>query len=318
MKNNIKKWILIILGVCLWEVAVFFGSYIYDSMNPQKVLLAQHEESQSSQSDNSSAEREHDYKNDIGATTNVINILFLGIDKTDERESWLGVYRSDTIAIARIYLDSKKIKVLNIPRDTYTYVPIANKMDKINHAFAFGSVNGNGVQASLNAVSHFFDKQIIDYYFTMNMEPIPSIVDEIGGVKLDVEIDMKNHGANLKKGLQVLNGKQAFYYIRWRYSAGGDIDRIKRQQKFISALYTQQRDSGKIIETLNIILKHKNNIQTDLNIKQLIGLAASLSDIPNGNVTYYTIPGTCKMINGISYWLPDENNTNEIIKEFLC
>lgn len=317
MKNNIKRWILIFVGVCFWEIAVFTGNYIYESMNFKESLFAQHKESQPPQNPNPSAEKEHGYKYDIGATSNIINILFLGIDKTKDRESWLGVYRSDTIAIARIYLDDMKIKVLNIPRDTYAYVPVVNKMDKINHAYAIGNVNGNGVQASIDAVNHFLKKKFVDYYFLMDMEPIPNIVDKIGGVKLDVEIDIKNHGINLTKGLQVLNGKMAFDYIRWRYTAGGDIDRIKRQQKFISALYRQQRDSGKILETLHIVLKHKNNVQTDFTIKQMIGLAAFLSDMPNGNVTYYTIPGKGKMINGISYWLPNENNTGELVKEFF-
>lgn len=37
------------------------------------------------------------------------------------------------------------------------------------------------------------------------------------------------------------------------------------------------------METLQIILKYMNNIQTDLTTKQLIGLAKFLSDIPEGN-----------------------------------
>lgn len=294
-----------------------FIYYIYDSMDYRANLSTKQAKTQSEQ-DSDLAEK--DYKSDIGAATNIINILFLGIDKTDERESWLGIYRTDTIAIARIDLDSKKIKVLNIPRDTYTYVPVENKSDKINHAYAFGSLKGDGVQASIDTVNYFFNKNnnnVVDYYFLMDMEPIPAIVDEIGGVKLDVEIAMKNHGANLDKGLQVLNGRQAYDYIHWRYSAQGDIDRIKRQQKFMSTLYKQQRDSRKILETLQIVLKHKDDIKTDFTMKQMIGLATFMSDIPDGSVTYYNIPGRGKLIKGVSYWVPDEINTGEILKEFF-
>lgn len=300
--NNIKTRILIVIAMLILVLCTITFNYINKSMKYKDNLLTVHRE-------------KYSYKSDIGATTNIINILFLGIDKTEERESWLGVYRSDTIVIARIDLDSKKIKVLNIPRDTYAYVPVENKLDKINHAYAFGSLNGNGIQASIDAVNEFFNKKIVDYFFLMSMEPIPGIVNEIGGVKLDVEIDMKDHGANLSKGFQVLNGDQAFDYIHWRYSAGGDIDRIKRQQKFMSVLYRQQRDSKKILETFQIVLKHKNEIQTDFTAKQMIGLATFMSDIPNGNVTYYTIPGTGEMINGIEYWVP--NNKDEVLKEFF-
>lgn len=314
MRKNKKRWILGIFAISFMALFALTANYIYGSLNYKESLLSKHKGNQPPQP---AAEVADDYKTDIGAATNIINILFLGIDKTDERESWLGVYRTDTIAIARMDLDSKKIKVLNIPRDTYTYVPVENQYDKINHAYAYGSIEGNGVQASIDAVNHFLNKEVVDYYFLMDMEPIPSIVDKVGGVKLDVEIDMKDHGANLSKGLQVLNGKQAYTYIRWRYSAGGDIDRIKRQQKFMGALYKQQRDAGKILETFQIVLEHKDNIQTDFTMKQMIGLSKFMSDLPDGSVTYYTIPGDGDTIGGISYWVPDESDTEEVLKEFF-
>jgi LCP family protein required for cell wall assembly len=311
---NKKKLLLIIGGLILFSSVGFTANYIYESVDYKTNLSVN---TQSEQESDSAVDEDNDYKSDIAAKANIINILFLGIDKTDKRESTLGIFRSDTIALARINLDSKKIKVINIPRDTYTYVPIENKSDKINHAYAFGIINGNGVQASIEAVNHFLNSKVVDYYILMNMEPIPSIVDEIGGVKLDVEIAMKDHGANLEKGLQVLYGKQAYDYIHWRYSAQGDIDRIKRQQKFLSTLYKQQRDSGKIMDTLHIILNYSEDIKTDFTLKQMIGLAKFMSDIPDGFVTYYTIPGQGKMINGISYWVPDDNKTNEVLKAFF-
>lgn len=301
-----KKKVFVITSSLLIILIACCAYYIYDSLNYQDNLLVEHEEK--NDNDNEISE--------ISETGNIVNILFLGIDKDDERESWLGIYRTDSIALARINLESRQINILNIPRDTYAYIPVENKMDKINHAYAFGSIKGNGVQASIDAVNYFLgNKKVVDYYFLMDMEPIPGIVDEIGGVKIDVEIDMKDHGANLSKGLQVLNGKQAYDYIHWRYSPGGDIDRIKRQQKFIRVLYKQQRDSGKIMETLQIILKHKDNIQTDLTMKQLIGLARFLSDIPDGSDSYYTILGEGQMIDGIDYWMPD--NKEEVLKEFF-
>jgi LCP family protein required for cell wall assembly len=301
-----KKKILLALLVIFCVMAGMVANYIRDSLDYADNLKA------SVTPENDSVED----SNNIEGISNSVNILFLGIDKTEERESWLGTYRTDTIAIARINLDTKQIKILNIPRDTYTFIPIENKKDKINHAYAYGSFQGNAVKASIDAVSKFTGNKI-DYYFLMDMEPIPSIVDEIGGVRLDVEIDMKDHGADLSKGLQTLNGKQAFDYIHWRYSAGGDIDRIKRQQKFMSTLLKQQRDSGKILETLDIVLKHKDSIQTDLSLKQMIGLAKFIKDVPEGGVSYLTLSGEAKMIEGISYWVPNEKETAELFTEYF-
>jgi anionic cell wall polymer biosynthesis LytR-Cps2A-Psr (LCP) family protein len=149
------------------------------------------------------------------------------------------------------------------------------------------------------------------------MEPIPKIVDDIGGVKIDVEIDMKTHVAHLSKGLQVLNGEQAYDYVHWRYSAGGDIDRIKRVQKFMKTLLKQQKDSGNVIQTARIVLKYGQNIQTDLSIKQIISLAYYISNVPDDNISSSYIPGNCQTMNGISYWVIDKTSTNTVLNEFF-
>ena len=317
IKRNKKIWIVGLVGIIFIALLAVSASYIYGALDYKQSLLSKSRRNQPLQSPGPAVEEESDYRTDIGAAASTVTIIFLGIDKTEERESWLGVYRSDTIAVARMDLDSKKIKVLNIPRDTYAYVPVEGQFDKINHAYAYGSIEGDGVQASIDAVNHFLGQKVVDYYFLMDMEPIPAIVDQIGGVELDVEIDMKDHGADLSKGNQVLNGQQAYTYIHWRYSPGGDIDRIKRQQKFMGTLYKQQRDAGKIMDTFQIVLNYKNNIETDLTARQMIGLAKYMSDLPDGSVTYYTIPGEGNTINGISYWAPDESETAGVLKEFF-
>lgn len=306
IKKKRKKTGLIIAGIILLSGLSSTAYYFSSALNYHETLPAD------------PPKQELGDASDIG-TGGAIYIAFLGIDKTEERESWLGVYRTDAISIIKVDLDNKKVKLLSIPRDTYTYVPIEGKEDKINHAYAYGSQNGmaEGVKASIDAINGLLKQPTINYYFLIDMEPIPKIVDDVGGVKLDVEIDMKTHGANLSKGLQVLNGQQAYDYIHWRYSPGGDIDRIQRQQKFAKTLLKQQRDSGKVIETAQIILKYRKNFITDLSTKQIIGLAYFLKDIPDGSVTFSYIHGRGQTINGVSYWMPDKSETEDVLKEFF-
>jgi len=109
------------------------------------------------------------YQTDLGKSSGSIYLLCLGIDKTAERERWLGTYRTDTIALVRIDLDKQRIKILSIPRDTYTFVPVENKNDKINHAYAFGSIQHKGVQASIDAVHCLLVREVVNYYFLMDM-----------------------------------------------------------------------------------------------------------------------------------------------------
>lgn len=258
------------------------------------------------------------YQTDLGKSSGSLYLLCLGIDKTTEREQWLGVYRTDTIVLVKIDLSKQRIKILSIPRDTYTFVPVEKKNDKINHAYAFGSLENKGVQASIDAVHCLLGREVVDYYFLMDMEPIPKIVDQLGGVMIDVETDMKDHGANLSKGLQLLNGQQAFDYIHWRYSANGDIDRIKRQQKFVRELYKQQREKEGIMQTIETVLHYQSSIETNLSARQIIGLAKFLNQMPEGNVEYYYIPGDHLMINGISYWGMNKEETVKTLNEVFC
>lgn len=306
--KNLYMVLFILAFLLMGVTAVYY--YFYGSVDYKSVFATDQKEMTKPQ--------ESSYQTDLGKNSGSLYLLCMGIDKTEERESWLGVYRTDTIVLTRIDLDKKRIKLLSIPRDTYTFVPVENKNDKINHAYAFGSLQNNGVQACIDAVHYLIGRNVVDYYFLMDMEPIPKIVDQIGGVMIDVEIDMKDHGANLSKGMQRLNGQQAFDYIHWRYSANGDIDRIKRQQKFARELYKQQRDKEGIIKTVQTVLTYRSSIETDLSSRQMIGLAKFLNEIPEGNVEYYYIPGGGAMINGISYWVMDQEETEKTLGEIFA
>ena len=247
----------------------------------------------------------------------VINILFLGIDLTKEFNDPEALHRADTISLIRINLDTKDIKFLSIPRDTYTFIPIKNKKDKINHSYAYGSLKGKAVESTIEAVNKFLKYGTVDYYFTFDLEPVPKIVDSIGGVELDVEVDMLDHDANLHKGLQVLDGQKAYDYIHWRYSGDGDIGRIKRQQKFLGAVYNKLKVNGKLTETIKLVMDYKDNMKTDMTVKQIIGLAKFTSDISSENIKYYIVPGYGKTIDKISYYIPDESETEKLLKAFF-
>ncbi len=257
---------------------------------------------------------------DIGTIlehSNAVYVLFLGIDKNDERDLTMGVYRTDTIALARFDFITQKVKILSIPRDTYTYVPVEDKRDKINHAYAYGSLQGKGPEESIRAVNQLIGQDLVDYYFLIDMEQIPEIVDEIGGVTVDVDMDMNSGEVVVHKGVQVLDGKHARAYIRYRKSPGGDIDRIRHQQKFMLSLYRQQKAANKLLETVQLGLKYRDNIRTDLSVQQIIALGRFMNDLPQDSVEYSIIPGNAQMINGISYWVMNENKSPKIIDEFL-
>lgn len=246
-------------------------------------------------------------QNVINNKDSIVNILFLGIDRTEDRDETMGVYRTDTIMFASFNLKSKKVDVLCIPRDSYVYIPVIDKKDKINHAYVWGGMKKEGIKSTIETVNKFIKYDTVDYYFAIDMEPVSDIVEAIGGVELNVEIDMKSENVDISKGQQLLDGKKAADFIRWRNTGNGDIDRIRRQQDFLKAVVDKIKNSGNVIEALNIVLKYSKYIQTDLNINQMLALASFSKDISDENLKFYDTPGYPEYIDAISYWIPDEN-----------
>lgn len=246
---------------------------------------------------------------------NIVSFLFLGIDKTVEREETLKIYRSDTIVLALVNLDTKKVHLLSIPRDTYAYLPVTGRMDKINHAYAYGGMNEKGIISTMEAVKELTKFPDIDYYFSLDMEPIPEIVDSLGGIELDVDCAMQDEEVKLKKGFQMLNGRQTFTYIHWRYSANGDIDRIKRQQKFAKAMIHKLKENDQLLKAVEIVLSYKDNIQTNLTTKQIVALANLMKGLTSEDITFYNVPGRGEYIKKISYWQPDKKAFQKILTD---
>ncbi len=298
-----KKWFIFFLILSIVASGAFFVYY-------KNIRITKHPESVFN----------NDNKNNISNSEQAlpkdkVYIAFLGLDKNDERVHTLGSFRTDTIMIFSIDLNDKVVKVLSIPRDTYVDIPGFHK-DKINAAYVYGGMGEKGYALSLKTISDFLGIDV-PYYISIDMQTIPDIVDAIGGVPLDVEVNMHSHGANLDKGYQILDGQKAYQYLRWRYDPMGDINRIKRQQKFIIAFANQLKSKAKDVSTyINLYNTFKGKLYTNLNYEQILALIYAVKDISPDSIEKFTVPGDFYDLNGISYWKPDMEKLNEVLQEF--
>ncbi len=235
---------------------------------------------------------------------------------TDERIKTIGNFRTDTIGIFSIDLKTKKVNLLSIPRDTYVQIPGREGYDKINAAYPYGGMGKTGYELSLKTISNFLGIDV-NYYVSIDMQNIPHMVDAVGGIPINVEEDMHTHGANLNKGYQILDGKKAEEYVRWRYDPMGDINRVKRQQQFLLAFLKQLKTNKNDISTyLKLYNAFKGDIYTNLNFNQILALMSVMKDVNADDIKTYTVPGGFYNLNNISYWKPDVEKLNEILKEF--
>ncbi|GAA3319168.1 hypothetical protein GCM10020331_024960 [Ectobacillus funiculus] len=148
----------------------------------------------------------------------------------DERADEVG--RSDTLLVITLNPRTKSMKMVSIPRDTYTEIVGKGKSDKINHAYAFG-----GIDMSVNTVENFLNIPI-DYYIEVNMAGFKDIVDAVGGVDVVNDLDFFHSLVIIfAKGPIHLNGEEALVYSRMRkQDPRGDFGRQMRQRQIIKAV----------------------------------------------------------------------------------
>lgn len=246
---------------------------------------------------------------DTAKNSNALNIMIMGVDRRAD-----DVGRSDTLMVMTYNENNKQASLLSLPRDTRVYIE-GNKYDKINHAYAFG-----GHELTKKTVENFLNVPI-DYYVLVDIQAFEKIIDAVGGVDINVEKRMyyedpwdDNGGLviDLQPGQQHMDGKTAIQYVRYR-DGEGDIGRINRQQKFMKALLAQII-SPSILPKLPEILKNLSSaIQTDMPLDKMIGLVSDLPTIAQNGLNSEMVPGKPAYIEDISYWLPDIEQTRQII-----
>ncbi len=241
-----------------------------------------------------------------------LNFLVVGTD--------LDGIHTDTIMVATYDLDNKKVDILSIPRDTR--VEVNGKYRKINSAHAIG-----GMDMLLETLKDTFGIGI-NYYVKVNYKGFVEVVDILGGVDFYVPRDMdyddpvQDLHIHLEEGMQHLDGKQAEGVVRWRhnndYSEGyaeGDVGRIETQQAFIKAFIEQKltlANLGKVGELYSSI---SENVTTNMTVKNVLDLVPNLSELPEGAITTYQLPGEGKYVGEVSYFLYDGEEAERMLQE---
>lgn len=200
---------------------------------------------------------------DLMKSDDVINFLIIGAD--------LEEYNADVIMLVSLNKATKKIYLTSIMRDCYTYIPTSTESHfaKINSAYGIG-----GADKLIDTVQRDF-KVKIDYYTSINFQSFIEIVDEMGGIDLNVPDYLAEAiGNGCPSGNNVhLNGTQALKFVRIRHTdADADVSRTRRQREFISAVIDRSREVklSQLVSVFGTILKY---VKTDCPTTQLIKFA---------------------------------------------
>jgi LCP family protein required for cell wall assembly len=228
-----------------------------------------------------------------------INILVVGTDEVE------GTKRSDAISVIHINKDQTKVRALSIPRDTRVTVEKIG-VTKINHAFAHG-----GISLLKRSVSDLLSIPI-HHHIVINASGIERLIDEVGGVSVHIKEPMRyddyagNLHINFQPGEQQLDGKDLLKYVRFRSNSKGDIGRIERQQDIATRLFDQMFTLKTLVISPKLLSIFFASVKTDLSLVQISDyLNVFLKNMGQLSIDFLTVPGSVRLIDGVSYWRPD-------------
>lgn len=289
-KKKGKQWLKVI-GIVLLIILIAGGAYGYTVYNSLKNAV----ETMHQPIDRNQSEKRTEpvtLKNQ-----DPFSVLMLGVD---ERNGDKG--RSDTIIVLTVNPKNNSVKMLSIPRDTRTVIVGKGTEDKINHAYAFG-----GVPMAMDTVENFLDIPI-DYYMKVNMEGFKDIVDAVGGVTVQNNLDFTQDKFHFPIGEVNLNGEKALSYTRMRHEdPRGDFGRNTRQRQIIQAVIKEGTSLSTLTNFSGIFTALGTNVKTNLTFDQMVDIQKNYKEAGK-NVQQLEMKVTGTTINKIYYGIvsPEE------------
>ncbi len=232
---------------------------------------------------------------------NILNILLVGYDQGAE-----GIPRPDTVLLASVDIKEKAIGILSVPRDTRVEVPGYNNKYKLNSSYVLG-----GIELFQQVVENLIGVPI-NCYVQIDFQGFQALVDTLEGIEMDVPVHMyyvDEAGGlyiDIPAGRQILDGKNALNFVRYREPIMADIGRIARQQQFIKAVIDKILNVKVLTKIPSLLGDVRNYFDTNLSFKDIARLAKMAGEFQRDKIEMATLPGIPEYISGVSFWLPQE------------
>ena len=288
--SRFPSWAKVVIAICVLFIVMDGIGYWYYQAN-----FAQSLDDITSQS----AIREKEDESIVNPLTQRTNIVLLGSDtdgKGNDPNS--GTPLAQTVIIVTIDPATRYVGMLSIPRDmqvsdaAYGYSNV-----KLDEVFEHAWTGANANERARTAAGHIMD--VIgsnygihcDYYAWVGLQGFIKVIDEVGGVDVDVTHpmlddlypdDTNNAGGNkydymrlyLAPGPQHLNGQEALEYVRTRHAdLGGDFGRTERQQQVLTQLKMKLSSTDSISKAPALLHDLDGYLMTDMSLATLAAIA---------------------------------------------
>lgn len=252
----------------------------------------------------------------LGSIVEPTTILFLGTDvvyneggrkKIGDKDAFTG--RSDTIMVARLDPYRNTLGIVQIPRDTQVYIN-GFGTQKINAANAIGGPN-----LAVATVSRLLQLPI-DHFVILNVHGLVELVDEMGGITLEVPKRMHYMDwtaklkIDLEPGAHTLTGNQCMGFVRFRHDGLGDIGRVQRQEIFMRAVLDKAMKPESWTHLPKLLEIAKSYLYSDLNLAQIFQMASFVRAVPKSSQFLAMLPGN---FSSTGDWLVEPSDVRKMV-----
>jgi LCP family protein required for cell wall assembly len=240
-----------------------------------------------------------------------VNVLLLGVNQG----------MTDVIMVVSYDMENQYVNLISVPRDTFYYRPgwdanyAGNKINAIYHS--------EGIVPLAEAVSATLQGMPLHYYAIVEYEDIEKVMDVIGGVEVNVPFDMIYDDPTdtpplhirIYAGEQTIDSSNVMEYLRYRKGyRNGDIGRIQVHQEFVKKVMKECLKAGNILDVIKVAVE---NVESDITYSMAIQVGTKAMKLSGDSINSYVLPGTDAMIQGFSFWKPDEAGIVTMLKE-IC
>ena len=248
-----------------------------------------------------------------------INILVLGSDWRPSQG-----YRTDLILLVSINPTQGTVSLVSFPRDLFVTIP-GYGSNRINEAQEYG-----GIDLTKATFMENFGVQI-DHYVMTNFNGFMNIVNSLGGIEVNVSTQLSdtcdlpqkvNGYCYVSPGTNYMDAQTALWYARSRHSAGSDIDRLRRAQEVLLAIFQRLMSLNAITKAPQLWSDFSSSIETDLSFDQILTLLplaptllADQTRIHQFSIDYKEVTGYIVPQTGADVLLPDYSAIAALLNE---
>ncbi|WP_258171186.1 LCP family protein [Paenibacillus sp. R14(2021)] len=298
-KNYWPRRIMVLFLLVLVGIACYLGYLVYESKNALNDITTD-------------ADPTVVVAPEQSVKVKPVAIMLMGIDTRKQT----GTLNTDVMMVAVFNPKTKSAVVVSIPRDSQIELRGYNNRTKANAFYARfqaaerreGLSKSEAEKAAKIDMRVMFSKYFgipIDYTATINFQGFVDVVDALGGVNVDVDMDMhyvdNADGTNidLKKGPQKLMGDDALDFVRYRKSNDGknmssDFDRNQRESQVLGEIADKMKSFSSVTKIAGVIKAVGNNMRLDIPTSEVENMIKTYFGISRSDITFMPLEGVWK------------------------